>query len=198
MRVYNKEEFENNEHSLLKELKQALFIYPTDSIYGIGCDATNKELVQKIREAKNSSLQPFSVIAPNKEWIYENCEVSDEAKEWVEKLGTRPEIDGERQAISVILKLNNPDAVATNVLQGRDHISIRLPEHWFTEFVSKLDVPIVTTSANPTGGDFMTSLDDLHERVQTAVDICIYEGELKGSPSTLVFCNEEEVCIKRR
>ena len=122
MRVVNKAEFEQSKHSLLKELKKNVFIYPTDSIYGIGCDATNPELVQKVRELKNSTTQPFSVIAPNKEWIHNNCEVSEEAKDWVEQLGNDITINDEPKAVSLILKLKNPKAVAINVLQAYDSL----------------------------------------------------------------------------
>ena len=65
---------------ILKDLKNATFVYPTDTIYGIGCDATNEKLIDKVRKTKNSK-QPFSIIVPNKEWIYKNCIVTNEAEE---------------------------------------------------------------------------------------------------------------------
>ena len=59
-----------------------IFIYPTDTIYGIGCDAENEFLVDKISEIKKRDIKPFSVIAPSVEWILENCETT---KEEIEK-----------------------------------------------------------------------------------------------------------------
>ena len=49
MRIINKDELKH-ETKLIRELKESIFVYPTDTIYGLGCDATNKELVAKIRE----------------------------------------------------------------------------------------------------------------------------------------------------
>jgi L-threonylcarbamoyladenylate synthase len=198
MRVLNKEELEQHQYLLLRSLKKSIFIYPTDSIYGIGCDATNEKLVEKIRELKNSTLQAFSVIAPSKNWIYENCEVSEQAKTWIEKLGKPIKIDGEVRGVSLILKLKNKKSVAHNVLQGKDTLSVRLPHHWFTSYVEKMSVPIVTTSANPTGGNFMTSLDNLHERIKKETAYCIYEGEKNGSPSTLIHLYKEEISMDKR
>ncbi|MBN1275808.1 Sua5/YciO/YrdC/YwlC family protein [Candidatus Woesearchaeota archaeon] len=198
MRVLNKTEFEQQQRTLLKELKNNVFIYPTDSIYGIGCDATNHELVEKVRELKNSTLQPFSIIAPSKEWVRKHCDVTPQAEEWVEQLGRLIDIDGERRAVSLILKLKNKKAVAHNVNPGKDTISVRIPDHWFASVVNKLGVPVITTSANPTGGDFMTSLEDLHPRIKRGVQYCIYEGEKKGNPSTLVHLDQEEVKVKKR
>lgn len=60
--------------NLISRLKKEIFIYPTDTIYGIGCDAENKTLVKKIREIKNRDNGSFSVIAPSINWILENCE----------------------------------------------------------------------------------------------------------------------------
>ncbi|MBI4020113.1 MAG: Sua5/YciO/YrdC/YwlC family protein, partial [Candidatus Aenigmarchaeota archaeon] len=52
-------------------LKGNIFAYPTDTVYGLGCDATNEESVGLVRSIKRTS-HPFSVIAPSKMWIREN------------------------------------------------------------------------------------------------------------------------------
>jgi len=133
--------------------------------------------------------------------VKENCVIPPHAEDWLEKLGGLSTIDGEEKAISLIFKLKNKDAVASNVLQGFDSLSVRMPDHWFTAFVGKLGIPIVTTSANPTGGNFMTKIENLHERVEAGVKVCIYEGEKHGSPSTLINLvgeSKEDIAIKKR
>lgn len=52
--IINKEEFNASKRKYLKTMEEDIFIYPTDSIYGIGCDATNEKLVQKIRDLKQN------------------------------------------------------------------------------------------------------------------------------------------------
>ena len=64
----------------------AVFIYPTDTIYGIGCGALDKNAVEKIRRLKERQTNPFSIIAPSKEWITENCIITKEAKDLLNKL----------------------------------------------------------------------------------------------------------------
>jgi len=197
MSIVSKEEVLKSKRKYLKLLDSSVFIYPTDSIYGLGCDATNKELVQKIRRMKKSNLQSFSIIAPSKKWVYENCEVGERQKVYVEKLGSKINIVDKKHCFTIILKLKNKDAVAKNVTQGVETIGVRIPDHWFSEIVADFGKPIITTSANPTGENFMTSLEDLNDKIKKAVDFIIYEGEKKGHPSTIIQY-EDKLKVKDR
>ena len=187
MKIISKEDL--TDKNTLETLKKSVFIYPTDTIYGIGCDATNDKAVARVREIKGREMKPFSVIAPSKEWIFENCIVNEKAKEWLDKLPG---------AYTFIFKLKDKKtkAVAENVNLG-ETIGVRIPTHWISEAVNKLKVPIVTTSVNLTGKPFMTSLDNLDEDIKNKVDFIIYEGEKKGSPSRVVDLTGEEAKILR-
>ena len=162
----------------------AVFIYPTDTIYGIGCHALDEKAVAKIRQLKERPTNPFSIIVPSKEWIAENCLVKKEAKEWLNKLPG---------PYTLIMKLKNKKAIAKGVTQGEETIGVRIPAHWFSNVVRKLGFPIVTTSANRSGKPFMTSLDDLDSKIKEGVDFIIYEGEKKGQPSKIVNLVEGNV-----
>lgn len=198
MQTITKEELETSKRKYLRLMKSKVYIYPTDSIYGIGCDATNESLVARIRKLKKSTLQPFSVIAPSKEWVYQNCEVEANQKLYVESLGKKIPIEGKMNCFTLILKLKNKNAVAKNVNQGMDTIGVRIPDHWISDFVRELGIPIVTTSANPTGENFMTSLEDLNDGIKAGADFIIYEGEKHGLPSTIIHYHDDDLRIKNR
>ena len=119
MRIINKDELKH-EPKLINELKQSIFIYPTDTIYGIGCDATNHGLIVKIREIKQSFSQPFSIIIPNKNMIYENCKINKKTKEFVDKLPG---------PYTLIFEAKKP-FFAPNVNPYNNTIGIRIPDHW--------------------------------------------------------------------
>jgi L-threonylcarbamoyladenylate synthase len=163
----------------IKVMKGAVFIHPTDTIYGLGCNALDKEAINKIREIKKRPKEkPFSIIAPSKDWIFENCEVDDEAKTWIDKLPG---------PYTLILKLKNKEAISKEVNDGSEFIGVRIPNHWISDFVNEhLKFPIVTTSVNLRGKMFMTSLDNLDEDIKISVDFIVSEGEKNGSPSTIV------------
>ena len=189
MQTITRTEYRINKHHLLKNIAYgSIFIYPTDTIYGLGCDATDEKAVQKLRKLKNRTDKPFSVIAPSKNWIYLNCRISQEARDWIDKLPG---------PYTLILKLINKNVIAKSVNLGSDTIGVRIPDSWSYEIPKELDRPIVTTSANISGGDYMLSIDDLSPDIQKGVDFILYDGELKGKPSKLINLADEEAVILR-
>jgi len=189
MRVLSKEEFEKEKDIIRTSLIENLpvFIYPTDTIYGIGCNALNKEAVEKIRAIKERKSNPFSVIVPSKEWIDENCIINENAKDWIKRLPG---------PYTLILKTKK-ECVAKNVAPGLDTLGVRIPDNWFSNFVSEIDIPIVSTSVNKASEDFMTSLEDLDSEIKSMVDFIVYEGEKKGKPSRIIDLTDEEKVIER-
>ncbi len=190
MRTLSRDEVKYSKVEIVKKIRAgAIFIYPTDTIYGIGCDATNSSAVQKIRQLKKRMKNPFSVIAPSKNWIHNNCEIDKKAMEWIEKLPG---------PYTLIMKLRNKDAVAEKVNLGLDTIGIRIPDHWISEEIEEIGIPIVTTSVNVEGSMFMTSLDNLNPEIKSGISFIIYEGKLKARPSKLVDLTKEKAQIIKR
>jgi L-threonylcarbamoyladenylate synthase len=181
--ILSRVEFWTKKIKHFKQIKDgAVFIYPTDTVYGIGCDATNKNAVERLRQLKNRNVMPFSVIAPNKKWIEDNCEYK---QEWLDKLPG---------PYTLIMRLKNDKCVTPGVTVGRDTIGVRIPAHWISDVAEMLGKPIVTTSANITGGNVMQKLEDLPAQL-LHVDFIIYEGEKRGAPSELVDLTEKKVKI---
>lgn len=167
--------------------KGAIFIYPTDTIYGLGCDATNEKAVEKIRKIKDRNKKPFSVIVPTKRWILDNCYIEKRHEKFLKKLPGK---------YTLILRLKNKKAVAKNVSQNT--LGVRIPKNWFSNVVKTIGIPIVTTSVNLTNKKPMTSLEDLDKEIIKKVDFLIYEGKKSGKPSTIVDLTEEKAKIIKR
>ena len=162
----------------------AVFIHPTDTIYGLGCNALNQKAVEKIRQLKNRATGPFSIWVPNKEWIVKHCVVDKKVQVWLDKLPG---------PYTLIVRLKDKKALASNISAGVDTIGLRLPDHWFSKIVKELDFPIVTTSANKSGEPFMTSLEDLDPNIEKGVEFMMYEGPKEAKPSKIINPVTEEV-----
>ena len=190
MITITKEEFLKEKEKYFSLIKEgSIFIYPTDTIYGIGCSALNSKAVKKIRELKGRPKSPFSIIPPSKKWIKENCFTQGEAQEWIDKLPG---------PYTLVLKIKNPSSVSSEVNPESKTLGVRIPKHWIHQLFAEFGIPIVTTSANKTGKDFMTSTDNLDSDIEEKIKFMIYEGPKFGHPSKLVLLNDEEHEILHR
>lgn len=148
--------------------KGEVIIYPTDTIYGIGCSAHNAKAVNKIRELKQREKKPFSIWAPSIEWVKQNCIIE---KKYLDMLPG---------PVTLIVKLKRP--LADNISDGS--IGVRIPDHPFHEIVHRFGSPIITTSVNISGQPHITSV---HEIPHTFRHVCYIDaGTIQNPPSTIV------------
>ncbi len=165
---------------VLNELRNGkIAIYPTDTIYGIGCNALLSESVKKIREIKNRPDSPFSVIAPYREWISEKCEVDER---FLDKL----------PGPFTFICRTKGKVVCEEVNPGLENLGVRLPDNWFSTLIAEMDIPFVTTSVNKSGQPYMTSFEDIDHDIVNKVDFIIYDGPKEGRPSTILNFTKEE------
>ena len=189
MHILTKEEFiANREEYFQKILDGAVFIYPTDTIYGIGCNALIPKAVERIRKLKQREDQPFSVIIPSIDWIYDHCKVLPDSEEYINKLPG---------PYTLLFKLTDQKALAKEVNPKMKGVGVRIPNHWFTKVAAFLNIPIVTTSANVSGDNYMTTIEDLDDRIKNHVDFIIYEGEKHGKPSKIINLIDEGAKVIR-
>lgn len=186
MEIVNRDELRIRKDSFRsKILKGDVFIHPTDTVYGIGCNAMDETAVDKVRKIKERFPEkPFSVIAPSIDWIKENCVIDKAGEDWLAKLPG---------PYTLILELKDAAKIPPVVNSGRRSIGVRFPDHWITEVIAEINTPIITATANKRGRDFMTTLEDLDSDIHTKTDFIIYDGEKPGKPSTLVNLAGEEI-----
>ena len=141
----------------------AIFIYPTDTIYGIGCDARNPTAIKKIREIKQST-QAFSAIIPSKDWIQNNLVCRKSFDKWFEKLPG---------PYTLIMKIRDARCVSRELLARQKTVGVRIPNNWFSGFVAEAGLPVVTTSVNVHGQKPITSVKDIPESIKNKVDFVI-------------------------
>lgn len=164
------------EKKIVKAIKQGkIIIYPTDTVYGIGCDALNPDSVLKIRMIKQRDAdKPFSIIAQSKQWIYKNFDVN---KSYVRKLPG---------PFTFLLRTKKDRLVSNHVTNNMNILAVRIPDHPFTKIIQKAKTPFITTSVNLSGHPPVTDISKIPRRIAKQVDIIIDAGKLSNRPSTIV------------
>jgi L-threonylcarbamoyladenylate synthase len=172
MKVVDREYVESHQEEIVEAIHHgAIFVYPTDTIYGLGANALLEASVQKIREIKKRDTKPMSVMAPSKAWIEEYCVVP------------REKLDEYLPGPYTLFVERKGSELARSVNPNDNTLGVRIPKHWFTDVMSQAGVPFITTSVNLAGEKHMETLEDLREEILSQVDYVVYEGEKRGESS---------------
>ena len=163
-------------------------IFPTDTVYGIGCNPYNIDSVRKIYEIKSRDLsKPLPVLVYSKD-IAEKIAFFDEfSKKIVEKFWPGP--------LTIVLKITDENLKKS--LNVKDKIALRVPNHKCTlELLKKCNF-LVGTSANVSGHSSFTNPDECLNNVQN-YDIFIDGGIIDStSESTIIEIENKEIKILR-
>ena len=151
-------------------------IYPTDTLYGIGCDATNADAVKKLRALKKrDSEKPLSILVSDYAMLARYCNLAPEQEKILHALLPGP--------YTFILPLKNHLPVSKTLKAG-----VRVPEHAFMRAISKsLGIPIVTTSANISGEPDADELNCVAREILSGCDLAIDGGKCKYSQGSTVI-----------
>ncbi len=164
------------ETSQLKEIEKAVkilrkggvVIFPTDTVYGIGCRFDNPAAVERVKNIKGSR-QNFPVLISHLKQAHQLAKVNDVAKELAQKYWPG--------GLTIILKKQS----------GSGKIGIRIPNHKIAmTLIDKLGFPIVGTSANFHGQKPPTSYEELDPRIISLADFVVNGKCKEKAESTVV------------
>ncbi|WKK64930.1 L-threonylcarbamoyladenylate synthase [Lutimonas zeaxanthinifaciens] len=128
-------------------------IYPTDTIYGLGCDATNAEAVEKIYKIKNRpDSKSLIILVDGMEMLQKYIATIPERIEKFLETATKP--------TTVIYK--DPVGLASNVVASDNTVAIRIVQNEFCRaLIREFGKPIVSTSANFSGSPSPATFDEI-------------------------------------
>ena len=164
-------------------------IIPTDTTYGIVGDATNDEAVKKIFQVKRRDLsKAMPILVSDKEMLKRYVtNISELEQEIIDKYTPGK--------LSVLLPKND---LVSKYVSPNHYVAIRIPDNKFLkELLTKLDRPIVATSANISGIDVISSLGELEPELKNEIDYIYDGGKLTTIPSTLIKIENEKITILR-
>lgn len=162
-----------------------LILYPTDTVWGIGCDARNAAAVAKIYALKKSE---------NKKSMLVLCGSADMVARHV---NSAPAVAYELLEVStspLTLILPGAAGVAENLVPEEGTLGVRIPDHDFCRrLLARFGRPVVSTSANISGEPAAVGLADVTREIVDGVDYVVdprFAGKPTGKPSSIMLFNE--------
>ncbi|MBC7557172.1 MAG: threonylcarbamoyl-AMP synthase [Chryseobacterium sp.] len=168
-------------HNAYEVIKNGgIILYPTDTIWGIGCDATNEEAVDKIYKLKQRIENQSMICLMNGEKMIYNVFKDIPETAWqIMDLSEKP----------TTIILDKPRNVAKNIISPDNSLGIRLVKEPFCfKLMERLKKPLVSTSANISGQPTPKSFKEISAEIINGVDyiVNLHKDKIAGKPSTII------------
>ena len=187
----------NNQNPQMRLIRRAveilksggIIIYPTDTVYGMGCDLFNKKGIERIYEIqRRDRKQPLSFVCADLKDISHYARVSDDAYKIMKRLLPGP--------YTFILEASR--MVPKIILPKRQTTGIRIPDNRICQaLVAEMGSPIISTSVKDGEGELLSDPRIIEEHFGKRVDMIIDGGILVATPSSVVSLLAEGVEVIR-
>jgi len=166
-----------------------VIIYPTDTVYGIGCDIHNKEALDRVKRIKNDpDIKLLSFICPGMKDIAKYAKVSDYAYRIMKKLLPGP----------YTFILPSAREVPKKLRSKRKTVGIRIPDHSVAlKLVEELGNPILSTSTTNRKGDVLIDPYEIKAIFNSQIDLMLASENILGKPSSVIDLSGEAPVIVR-
>lgn len=161
-----------------------LVVYPTETVYGLGADATSREAVDAVYRLKGRDRSnPLSVAVPDLRAVDRVATPSPRTRRFMEAFLPGP--------VTVVCprRASLPDILTA----GESRIGVRIPDHDLARRFLRETPPLTATSANPTGGENVREATALAPSIRDGVAVVLDGGKTNGEASTVVDVDRQEI-----
>ena len=156
-----------------------LVVYPTETVYGLGADASDPRAVERVFETKGRSRdKPLSLGVPDVETARRYARLTPLDERFVDTFLPGP--------VTVVVEADPslPEALTA----GRDRVGLRIPDHdvALAFYRAAKPRPVTATSANRSGSGSVRRVDGLSSDIRDACTVVLDGGETPGTESTVV------------
>ena len=167
----------------------AVVAYPTDTVFGLGCDFRNRQAVERLYRVRELDRhRPLAFLFPDLADIARYAQVSNTAYRIMRRIFPGP----------YMVELEATREIPKTILEKRKRIGLRVPdEPVLREILTRLDRPIMSTSARTQDGEFLLTPADIERAYGEKIDCIIDSGPVPGVPSTVLSLVSDEVQVIR-
>ena len=194
---YNKEDLQE----ALRVLRNGgIVVYPTDTVWGIGCDATNEEAVKKIYALKQrEDSKSMLVLLDSAAKLNYYVDVPESAEMLLESVSPDRDQAEEDDAKPLTIIYPNARHLAPNLIAEDGSVGIRITNEPFSKALcAQLKRPIVSTSANISGQPTAHFFKEIAQEVLDGADyVCLFrrDDETPHQPSSIIKVNTDNTFV---
>jgi len=180
----------NGINTVVKSIKEGkIVVFPTDTVYGIGCDPYNKEAVEKVYKIKNRKKgKMFPVLGFSKNELEKIANFNEKANKIAEKFWPGQ--------LTLILPLKDEKLKTSMNLENK--VAVRIPNNSCALAILEQCNLIIGTSANVSGMESFVDPDECEKNISD-YDVFVDSGKISSEgESTVIEISEDEVVVHRK
>lgn len=169
-----------------------VIMYPTDTVYGIGCSIFDKDAIERVYRIKQQDRhKPFSFVCSDLSHISEYARVSNPAYRLMKHLIPGP--------YTFVLPAGRLKQLPKSMISNRKTVGIRVPDNTIClAIVKELGHPILSASVMDRSGEVMNNPELIKELYEKEVDLILDGSIILSEPSTVIdFTNEQPVIVRK-
>ncbi len=165
-----------------------VFVYPTDTLYGFGADASSEKALERLYDIKmRPASMPLSILVANVEMLDKYAQISLLSEKLIEAF-----LPG---ALTLVLPAKDVN-LPKRLFNLESYLGFRLPDHKFClDLAKEFNKPYVTTSVNISGQAPLNNINDIQKAFSTKVELMIKDEKLESSSpnqgSTVVMIDKQ-------
>jgi tRNA threonylcarbamoyl adenosine modification protein (Sua5/YciO/YrdC/YwlC family) len=168
-----------------------VIIYPTDTVYGIGCSVFDKDAIERIYQIKRQDVaKPFSFVCSDLSHISEYAKVSNPAYRLMKHLIPGP--------YTFVLPASRLKQLPKSMISKRKTVGIRVPANTISlAIVRELGHPILSASVMSRNGGVINNPEMIRELYDKQVDLILDGGIVLSEPSTVLDLTDDQPVVLR-
>ncbi|WOF15643.1 threonylcarbamoyl-AMP synthase [Methanoplanus sp. FWC-SCC4] len=161
--------------------RDGLIVYPTETVYGLGCDAFSENAIKRVYDVKKRQIsKPISIAVSDIDMALAVAKISKTELEFIERFMPGP--------VTIIVEAKS--CIPSVLTGGTGFIGIRIPKNPIArKIIEEFDAPITSTSANISGRKSPMEFSE----ITVVYDLFIDGGKLSGMPSTVVDVKNKKI-----
>jgi len=186
----NQQDSANKACKVLKD--NGVIVFPTDTVYGIGCLMNNKT-IKKLYKIKNRPLsQPTAILITNELYHCKRSPLGMRVNSAIDNIIKQYP----KGQVTVIVNINNFNIIFPNILVKDKKIGIRIPDNkWLEKLIDKVG-PIVASSANKKGERTPTKFLEIDTDILSQADLVIKTSEKLSGKASIVYDLENDTILR--